>query len=56
MLKPLDLGSTYVLPVLGRLYTVSLARLLQLLKWRVWLQEKLQPTEWQQTLLWAAIA
>ncbi len=56
MLKPLDLGSTYVLPVLGRLYTVSLARLLQLLKWRVWLQEKLQPSEWQQTLLWAAIA
>jgi chloride channel protein, CIC family len=29
-------------------------RLLRLLKWRVWIQEKLQPTEWQVTLLWAA--
>ncbi|MEO5961097.1 MAG: ClcB-like voltage-gated chloride channel protein [Opitutaceae bacterium] len=31
-------------------------RLLRLLKWRVWVQEKLQPTEWQVTLLWAAVA
>ena len=29
-------------------------RLLRLLRWRVWIQEKLQPTEWQITLLWAA--
>ncbi len=31
-------------------------RLLRLLRWRVWLAEKLQPTEWQTTLLWAALA
>lgn len=31
-------------------------RLLWLLRWRVWIQEKLQPTEWQVTLLWAALA
>jgi CIC family chloride channel protein len=31
-------------------------RLLRLLRWRVWIQEKLQPTEWQVTLLWAAVA
>src|SRR5688500_9144328 len=31
-------------------------RLLRLLRWRVWIQEKLQPTEWQITLLWAALA
>jgi chloride channel protein, CIC family len=31
-------------------------RLLRLLKWRVWIQEKLQPTEWQVTLIWAAMA
>jgi CIC family chloride channel protein len=33
-----------------------LQRLMRLLRWRVWIQEKLQPTEWQATLLWAAIA
>jgi CIC family chloride channel protein len=33
-----------------------LARLLRLLRWRVWIAEKLQPTEWQATLLWAALA
>ncbi|MSU24407.1 MAG: voltage-gated chloride channel ClcB [Opitutus sp.] len=33
-----------------------LARMLRLLRWRVWIQEKLQPTEWQVTLLWAAFA
>ena len=33
-----------------------LQRLMRLLRWRVWIQEKLQPTEWQVTLLWAAIA
>jgi CIC family chloride channel protein len=33
-----------------------LHRLLHLLRWRVWVQEKLQPTEWQITLLWAALA
>ncbi len=31
-------------------------RLLRLLRWRVWIQEKLQPTEWQVTLMWAAVA
>ncbi len=31
-------------------------RLLRLLRWRVWVQEKLQPTEWQVTLMWAALA
>lgn len=33
-----------------------LERLLRLLRWRVWIQEKLRPTEWHGTLLWAAIA
>ncbi|MSU69994.1 MAG: voltage-gated chloride channel ClcB [Opitutaceae bacterium] len=31
-------------------------RLLRLLRWRLWIAEKLQPTEWQATLLWAALA
>ncbi len=31
-------------------------RMLRLLRWRVWIQERLQPTEWQITLLWAALA
>ena len=31
-------------------------RLLRLLKWRLWIQERLQPSEWQVTLLWAAVA
>ncbi len=35
---------------------VLMRRLLRLLRWRVWIQEKLQPTEWQMTLLWAAVA
>jgi len=33
-----------------------LQRLLRLLRWRLWIQEKLQPTDWQITLLWAALA
>lgn len=33
-----------------------LQRLMRLLRWRVWIQEKLQPTEWQITLWWAALA
>ncbi|ACB75825.1 Chloride channel core [Opitutus terrae PB90-1] len=33
-----------------------LQRLIRLLRWRVWIQEKLQPTEWQITLWWAALA
>ena len=33
-----------------------MARLLRLLRWRVWVAERLQPTEWQATLLWAALA
>jgi CIC family chloride channel protein len=35
---------------------VLMRRLLRLLRWRVWIQEKLQPTEWQVTLMWAAVA
>ena len=31
-------------------------RLLRLLRWRLWLAEKLRLTEWQTTLLWAALA
>ncbi len=31
-------------------------RVLRLLRWRLWVQEKLQPTEWQVTLLWAGFA
>ncbi len=33
-----------------------LERLLRLLRWRLWIQEKLQPTEWQIMLAWAAVA
>ena len=33
-----------------------MGRVLRLLRWRLWIQEKLQPTEWQVTLLWAAFA
>ena len=33
-----------------------LRRLMRLLRWRLWVQEKLQPTDWQITLLWAALA
>jgi len=29
---------------------------MKLMRWRVWLQEKLEPTEWQVTLFWAAAA
>ncbi len=35
---------------------VLMRRLLRLLRWRVWIQERLQPTEWQVTLMWAAVA
>jgi CIC family chloride channel protein len=33
-----------------------LRRLLRLLRWRLWIQERLQPSEWQVTLFWAALA
>ncbi|PAW67863.1 MAG: hypothetical protein B9S34_04120 [Opitutia bacterium Tous-C1TDCM] len=33
-----------------------LRRLLRLLRWRLWIQERLQPSEWQLTLMWAAVA
>jgi CIC family chloride channel protein len=33
-----------------------LQRLQRLLRWRLWVREKLQLTEWQVTLLWAALA
>jgi CIC family chloride channel protein len=36
--------------------TELLQRLQRLLRWRLWVQEKLQLTEWQVTLLWAALA
>ena len=29
---------------------------MRLLRWRVWIAERLQPTEWQLTLAWAALA
>ena len=32
---------------------VLLDRMMRLLRWRVWVAEKLQPTEWQLTLAWA---
>jgi len=35
---------------------ILMRRLLRLLRWRLWIQEKLQPTEWQVTLVWAAVA
>jgi CIC family chloride channel protein len=31
-------------------------RLVRLLRWRLWIQERLQPSEWQATLLWSAVA
>lgn len=37
-------------------HTLLIRRLLRLLRWRVWIQEHLQPTEWQVTLMWAAVA
>jgi len=33
-----------------------LQRLQRLLRWRLWIQERIQLTEWQVTLLWAALA
>jgi CIC family chloride channel protein len=36
--------------------TELLQRLQRLLRWRLWIREKLQLTEWQVTLLWAALA
>ncbi|HEY1107578.1 MAG TPA: ClcB-like voltage-gated chloride channel protein [Opitutaceae bacterium] len=35
---------------------VLMRRMLRLLRWRVWIQERLQPTEWQVTLMWAGLA
>ena len=31
-------------------------RLLRLLRWRLWVLEKLRPSPWQETLCWAAVA
>ena len=31
-------------------------RLLRLLRWRLWVAEKLRPSPWQETLCWAAVA
>jgi chloride channel protein, CIC family len=39
-----------------RFLSFSQERLMKLLRRRVWLQEKLQPTDWQATLLWAGLA
>ena len=33
-----------------------LDRMMRLLRWRVWIAERLQPTEWQLTLAWASLA
>ncbi len=33
-----------------------LDRMMRLLRWRVWIAEKLHPTEWQLTLAWASLA
>lgn len=41
---------------LDRVIALSQAQVLKLLRRRLWLQEKLHPTEWQQTLFWAALA
>ena len=35
---------------------VFMRRLMRLLRWRLWIAEKLHFTEWQTTLLWAALA
>ncbi len=37
-------------------HPLIIRRLLRLLRFRVWIQEHLQPTEWQATLIWAAVA
>jgi CIC family chloride channel protein len=37
-------------------HTLLARRLMRLLRLRVWIQEHLQPTEWQITLMWAAAA
>ncbi|PTY01093.1 ClcB-like voltage-gated chloride channel protein [Opitutus sp. ER46] len=37
-------------------HTLIIRRLMRLLRFRVWIQEHLQPTEWQVTLIWAAVA
>ena len=37
-------------------HTLIIRRLLRLLRFRVWIQEHLQPTDWQVTLMWAAVA
>ena len=42
--------------VAGESRVLLLKRLQRLLAWRIWLQEKFQLTEWQVTLLWAALA
>jgi CIC family chloride channel protein len=36
-------------------HRVLMRRLLRLLRWRVWIQEKVQPTEWQIMVMWAAV-
>ncbi|MSU45912.1 MAG: voltage-gated chloride channel ClcB [Lacunisphaera sp.] len=38
--------------IVPQIYT----RLLRLLRWRLWIVEKLQPSPWQETLCWAAVA
>ncbi len=35
---------------------VLLLKVLRLLRWRVWIMERLQPTAWQAVLLWSALA
>lgn len=42
--------------MIGRLYSLSQAQVLALLRRRVWFEEKLRPTAWQLTLWWAGVA
>lgn len=42
--------------MIERLYAQSQTRLFALLRRRVWLEERLRPSEWQATLWWAGIA
>jgi CIC family chloride channel protein len=41
---------------IARLISMGSGPLIKLLRRRLWLQEKLEPTEWQAMLLWAALA
>ncbi len=42
--------------MIGKIYSLSQGQLMALLRRRVWLEERLRPTEWQRTLWWAGVA